>query len=114
MYIDMFNDPMIETLDDKMFSPVHAHMPADVYFPVNNILDGRSGVQLQYGTNEANMSAFFDSIVNWDEVSCDQSGCQKPTPTLFNAKDNGSGSDSDVETAITPVNSSSNMVSWLY
>lgn len=100
--LDIFYDPTNEPLDDKLFSPVHVHLPPEFYFPPSNESDNSCGLQLQYGTNEANMSDFLNSVVNWDEISYDSS-THKPTSTLIDAKDNGSGSDSDVEMSNIPV-----------
>ncbi|KAI9097640.1 hypothetical protein K1719_025411 [Acacia pycnantha] len=93
--LDIFYDPTTEPLDDKLFSPIHQHIPPEFCFPSSNEADN-CGMQLQYGTNEIDMTEFLNSVVKWDELSYDSS-CQMPTSTLVDAKDNGSGSDSDVE-----------------
>ncbi|XP_020205492.1 NAC domain-containing protein 62 [Cajanus cajan] len=80
-----------EPLDDKLFSPVHAHFPQEIYYQTNN------QPELQYGTNETNFSNIFESI-NWDAFSYDTSSLDVSS-SLLNIKDNGSGSDSDVEMA---------------
>ncbi|XP_054788634.1 protein NTM1-like 9 [Prosopis cineraria] len=92
---DMFYDPTTEPWDDKLFSPAHQHIPPEFCFPLSNEVDN-CGLQLQHDTNEVNMAEFLNSVINWDELSYDSSS-QKPTSTLVDAKDNGSGSDSDVE-----------------
>ncbi|XP_068486028.1 NAC domain-containing protein 91-like isoform X2 [Phaseolus vulgaris] len=81
-----FYDPTNQQLDDKLFSPVHAHFPPEIYYQS----------ELQYGTND-NMSDLFDSV-NWDAISYDTSSLE-PCSSLLNVKDHGSGSDSDVEMA---------------
>lgn len=48
------------------------HIPPEFYFKEKNESDGLSG--LQYGTNEISISDFFDSVVNWDELSYEESG----------------------------------------
>lgn len=100
--LDIFYDPTTEPLDGKLFSPVHMHIPPEFNFSASDEPDNRGGLQYQYGTNDANFSDFLNSVVNWDEVSYDSS-TQKPTSTLIDAKDNGSGSDSDVEMLNAPV-----------
>ncbi|RZB69740.1 protein NTM1-like 9 [Glycine soja] len=89
--VDIFYDPTNQQLDDKLFSPVHAHLPADFYYQANN------QSELQYGTSE-NISEFFDSVVNWDSFSYATSSLDLGS-SFLNPKDNGSGSDSDVEMA---------------
>ncbi|XP_014505174.1 protein NTM1-like 9 isoform X2 [Vigna radiata var. radiata] len=79
-----FYDPTNQQLDDKLFSPVHAHFPPEIYYQS----------ELQYGTNN-NMSDFFDSV-NWDAISYDTSSLELGS-SFLNVRDNGSGSDSDVE-----------------
>ena len=105
MYFDMFCNPSpitaIEPVNDKVFSPEHAHMPPDMCQQVNYAADDHCGQQLQYGTNEPDITKIIDSFVNWDELSCEDS-------TLLNARDNGLGSDSDVEMAFKQVKLSSN------
>lgn len=75
------------------------------YHPVSNESDAHCGLQFQYGSNETNISELFDSVINWGEISGEGSISQKPTSTILNPRDNGSGSDSDVEMANIPVNS---------
>ena len=89
MNVDIFYDPTNQQLDDKLFSPVHAHFPTDFYYQANN------QSELQYGTSE-NISEFFDSVVNWDSFSYATSSLDLGS-SFLNPKDNGSGSDSDVE-----------------
>ncbi|KHN46203.1 NAC domain-containing protein 78 [Glycine soja] len=93
--VDIFYDPTNLPLDDKLFSPVHAHFPTDFYYQANN------QSELQYGTNE-NISEFFDSVVNWDAFSHDTSSLDLSSSFLINNTDNGSGSDSDVEMTNMP------------
>lgn len=92
---DMFYDPTTEPLDDKLFSPVHQHIPPEFCYPSSDEV-ANCGLQFQYGTNEIDITEFINSVVNWDELSYDSSS-QKPTSALVDAKDNGSGSESDVE-----------------
>ncbi|KAI4338060.1 hypothetical protein L6164_016414 [Bauhinia variegata] len=91
--LGIFLNPIGETLDDKLFSPVHMHMPQHMYFQVNN--------EAEYGTNGENFAELLDSVVNWGDFSCDLSSSQK-TQTISCGKDNGSGSDSEVEMASVP------------
>ncbi|KAK7385481.1 hypothetical protein VNO78_31203 [Psophocarpus tetragonolobus] len=91
--VNMFYDPTSRQLDDKLFSPVHAHFPPDFYYQDNN------QPEHQYGTNETNID-FFDSVVNWSEFCYDTSSLDLIS-SILNAKDNGSGSDSEVEMANT-------------
>ncbi|XP_027940384.1 protein NTM1-like 9 isoform X1 [Vigna unguiculata] len=83
---DFYDPTKQQLLDDKLFSPVHAHFPPEIYYQS----------ELQYGTND-NMSDFFDSV-NWDAISYDTSSLELGS-SFLNVKDNGSGSDSDVEMA---------------
>ncbi|KAJ1431771.1 NAC domain [Sesbania bispinosa] len=91
--LDIFYDLTNEQLDDKLFSPVHAHFPSGFYYQPNNEL------QLQYGTNETTISDFISSVVNWDEFSHEESSSLELNSALINVKDNGSCSDSDVDMA---------------
>lgn len=101
-------DPIKDLLDDKLFSPALVHMPPEFHYEANNESDGRYG--LQYGTNEISISDFLNSDVNWDQISYDESCNQYQNFPLLNVKDNGSGSDTDVEVAnMTVSNSSNNM-----
>ncbi|XP_058786662.1 NAC domain-containing protein 91-like [Vicia villosa] len=85
-------------LDDRLFSPVLAHMPPEFDYQANSESDGQCG--FQYGTNELNISDFLDSNLNWDQVPCEESSSYPQNfPPLLNVKDNGSGSDSDAEVA---------------
>ncbi|TKY56417.1 NTM 9 [Spatholobus suberectus] len=86
--VDIFYDPANLQLDDKLFSPVHAHFPPEIYYQANN------QSELQYGTNETNISDYFDL----DAFSYDTSSLELSS-SLLNVKDNGSSSDSDVEMA---------------
>ncbi|KAJ1400582.1 NAC domain [Sesbania bispinosa] len=90
---DIFDDPSYNLLDDKLFSPVLVHIPQEFHYQANNESDGRCA--LQYGTNEPNISDLF----NWEQLSYEEPGCQQQNFPLFNVKDSGSGSDSDVEVA---------------
>ncbi|XP_027369168.1 NAC domain-containing protein 62-like isoform X2 [Abrus precatorius] len=91
--VNIFYDPINQQLDDKLFSPVHAHFPPEFSYQPNN------QPELLYGTNEPNISDFFDSVVNWDAFSHDDSSSLDLSSTLINVKEYGSGSDSDVEMA---------------
>jgi hypothetical protein len=97
--LDIFDDPQFEPFDDKLFSPVHAHFPREFNYQANNEID------FQYGTNETDISEFFNSAVNWDEFS------YGPSNSCFlSHKDNGSCSDSDAEMAkATMVSNSSDL-----
>ncbi|KAI4307011.1 hypothetical protein L6164_030246 [Bauhinia variegata] len=92
--LDFLFNPTSESWDDKLFSPEHAHMPQDIYYQVNN--------ESEYGTNDGSLAEFLDSVVNWDEFSCEVSSPQKPISAISCPKDNGSGSESDVEMASIP------------
>ncbi|GAU25748.1 hypothetical protein TSUD_216800 [Trifolium subterraneum] len=85
---DIFDDPQFEPFDDKLFSPVHAHFPREFNYQANNEFE------FQYGTNEIDVSDFFNSAVNWDECSYEAS-----SSCFLSRKDNGSCSDSDAEMA---------------
>ncbi|CAL0319584.1 unnamed protein product [Lupinus luteus] len=73
--IDVIFDPKTELLDVELFPPVHAHTPTDFYCQPDSELDALCG--LQFGANETNISDFFESVVNWDEVSYENSGSDK-------------------------------------
>ncbi|KAK7321329.1 hypothetical protein VNO77_31860 [Canavalia gladiata] len=89
--VNIFYDPTYQQLDDKLFSPVHAHFPQEFCYQPNNQSEP------MYGTNEANISDFIYSVVNWDAVSFEDSSSHEQSSSMPNIKDNGSGSDSDVE-----------------
>lgn len=91
MNFGIFDEPLLEPLDDKLFSPVHAHFPPDFYHQANNEL-------FQYGTNKTDVSDFFNSAVNWDDL-CDS--------IYLEDENNGPCSVSDVEMANMTVSSSS-------
>jgi len=93
-----YYDPRNELLDDKLFSPVLAHIQPEFHYQANNESDGWYG--LQYGTNETNMSDFLNSVVNWDQVSFEDLNCQQQSYPLFNVKDSVLSSDLDSELAI--------------
>lgn len=97
-------------LDDRLFSPVLAHMPHEFDYQANSESVGHCG--FQYGTNELNISDFLDSNLNWDQVPCEESSRYPQNfPPLLNVKDNGSGSDSDAEVAnMITVSNSSNTI----
>ncbi|KAK7282481.1 hypothetical protein RIF29_11297 [Crotalaria pallida] len=80
---DDFFDPKSDLFDGKIFSPAHAHIPPDFYCQTHNESGGLCG--LHYGTNETNISDFFDSVVNWDDVPYHDSGSdeQKSNFGLF-------------------------------
>ncbi|XP_058762265.1 NAC domain-containing protein 62-like [Vicia villosa] len=59
----IFDDPLLEPLDDKLFSPPHAHFPPEFYLQDNNEL-------FQYDTNKTDDSDFLNSAINWDDL-CD-------------------------------------------
>lgn len=99
-----------EPLDDKLFSPVHLHIPPEFYYQENSESDGHCGLPLQYGTNETNISDFFNSVVNWDGFSYDESRSQKLNSSLFDVKDNGSYIESDVQMPNMMVSNSSNPI----
>ncbi|XP_062147473.1 NAC domain-containing protein 91-like isoform X2 [Alnus glutinosa] len=75
--LNMFYDSPMESLDGKIFSPLHSQMQSELgssggYFTMpNDLNNGHIGVQLQYGSNEpdASISEFLDSILsNPDET----------------------------------------------
>ncbi|CAI8585736.1 unnamed protein product [Vicia faba] len=80
---DIFDDPPLESLDDKLFSPLHAHFPPEFYHQANNEL-------FHYGTNKMDDSDFLNSAINWDEL-CDS--------IYLEDENNGPCSVSDVEMA---------------
>ncbi|KAE9604075.1 putative transcription factor NAM family [Lupinus albus] len=53
---------------DGILSSIDAHSPPYFCYQANNEFDG---------TNETNISDFFESFVNWDEVTYENSGCDK-------------------------------------
>lgn len=102
--MDIFNDPITGSFEDKLFSPLHVHMPSEFYDPASNESAGHCGLQHQYGMNESNIPEFFDSAINWCDLPREDSISQKPGSTVSNSRENGSGSDSDMETTNIPVN----------
>lgn len=111
MNFDIYYNPKDGLLlDDRLYSPVLAHMPPEFDYQANSESDGQCG--LQYGTNEINISDFLDSNLNWDQIPCEESSnYQQNFPLLLNVKDNGSGSDSDAEVAnMMTVSNSSNAI----
>ncbi|CAL0315656.1 unnamed protein product [Lupinus luteus] len=96
--------PAFEYLDDKVFSPVHVQIPPEFYYHANKESDASSGLQLQNGTNEIDISDYFDSII--DDFCIEESTGQNPNPTLFNQKDNESCIKSDSQMA----NSNANLI----
>lgn len=95
---DIYNDPKYELLDDRVFSPVLAHIQPEFNYPANNELDGQFG--LQYGTNETYISDFLNSVVNWDQFPCEEPKYQQQQSyPSFNVNDNALGSDIDAELA---------------
>ncbi|CAJ2652383.1 unnamed protein product [Trifolium pratense] len=95
--LDIFEDPQFEPLDDKLFSPVHAHFPREFNYQPNTEFEFQYGTnEFQYGTNETDVSHFFNSAVNWDEFSYEAS-----SSCFLSHKDNGSCSGSDAEMAKT-------------
>lgn len=100
-----YYDPRNELLDDKLFSPVLAHIQPEFHYQANIESDDWYG--LQYGTNETNMSDFLNSVVNWDQVSFEDLNCQQQSYPLFNVKDSVLSSDLDSELAIMTVSNSS-------
>ncbi|XP_019437294.1 PREDICTED: NAC domain-containing protein 62-like isoform X2 [Lupinus angustifolius] len=67
---DVIFDPKTELLDADLFSPLKTHIPTDFSFQANNESDGLCA-------DETNISDFFDSVVNWDEVLCENSASDK-------------------------------------
>lgn len=100
-----YYDPRNELLDDKLFSPVLAHIQPEFHYQANIESDDWYG--LQYGTNETNMSDFLNSVVNWDQVPFEDPNCQQQSYPLFNVKDSVLSSDLDSELAIMTVSNSS-------
>ena len=105
MNLDIFCDPNVQ-LDDKLFSPLHKHLLPEFYYQSNNESDGHCGLQPQYGTNEMNISDFFDSVINWDEIPYDESSSQMTNSAWFDVKGNGSWNNSNVELANAMVSDS--------
>ncbi|OIW20385.1 hypothetical protein TanjilG_09594 [Lupinus angustifolius] len=79
--LDVFFNPKNEF--DGIFPPIDEHIPPYFGYQANSESDGL--YELQYGTNETNVSDFFESVVNWDEVSYENSGRdkQKSNAELF-------------------------------
>ncbi|KAJ7959457.1 NAC domain-containing protein [Quillaja saponaria] len=95
--------PMPDSSDGKVFSPDYWYNPAELgscmYLPANDGMDG-SGMQLQYGTNEPDISEFLNTVLNSDECSCEESSSQKHLAVEGESfKRSGSGSESDLEMA---------------
>ncbi|MCI01528.1 NAC domain-containing protein, partial [Trifolium medium] len=97
---DMYYNPKDGLLlDDRLFSPVLAHMPQEFNYQANNESDGQYG--LQYGTNEINISDFLNYNLNWDQLPCEELSSHQQNFSLFNVKDNGSGSESEAGSNMT-------------
>ncbi|MED6139009.1 hypothetical protein PIB30_079837 [Stylosanthes scabra] len=92
--MDIFYDPG-ELFDDKLFSPLHKHIPEEFFNQSNNEANGHFGLQHQGGTNEISISDFFDSVINWDEISGDNSSGQTPNSAWFDVQ--GSWGNSNVD-----------------
>jgi hypothetical protein len=98
--LDMYYNPKDGLLlDDRLFSPVLAHMPQEFNYQANNESDGQCG--LQYGTNEINISDFLNYNLNWDQLPCAEFSSHQQNFSLFNVKDNGSGSESEAGSNMT-------------
>ncbi|CAL0317803.1 unnamed protein product [Lupinus luteus] len=93
---DLLNPPL-EQLDDKLFSPARAHILPEFYYQANNESDGSCGLQHQYGTNETNITDYYNSFI--DAYCYNESISQKVNPTLFNVYDSGLFIKSDVQIA---------------
>ncbi|XP_057725120.1 protein NTM1-like 9 isoform X1 [Arachis stenosperma] len=94
--MDIFYDPS-ELFDDKLFSPLHKHIPEELFHQSNNEANGHFGLQHQCGTNEISISDFFDSVINWDEISGDNSSGQTPNSAWFDVQHNESWGNSNVD-----------------
>ncbi|XP_027159677.1 NAC domain-containing protein 14-like isoform X1 [Coffea eugenioides] len=113
---DIFDDPIPEALDWKIFSPLHSQVQLELgsgYMcnPVSNDIncDAKS-MASQYGTNTYDVNKFLNSVlVNSDEysyeescinaistVECGTPGDTKPMNGAF-VRDGGSCSDSEAE-----------------
>ncbi|XVF10208.1 hypothetical protein REPUB_Repub07fG0162800 [Reevesia pubescens] len=108
--LNNFYDPMVESLDCKLFSPLHSQIEAEqAPWMFDHVGKGFGGVEFEHGTNEndAYISNFLDSILNnSDDYYSDDSGSQKnssiesETPIAMTfGKDGGSCSESDAEVA---------------
>jgi len=106
--IDMCYDPKNELLDDKLFSPVLAHIQPEFDFEPNSVSDSRYG--LQYGTNETNISDFLNSVVNWDDLAYEEANCQQCSFPSFNVQNSVLGSHIDSELANMTVSNSSYVI----
>ncbi|KAE9596016.1 putative transcription factor NAM family [Lupinus albus] len=89
--------PALEHLDDDVFSSVHVHTPPEFSYHANKESDASSGLQLQNGTNEIDITDYYDLII--DDFYIEESTSQNPNPALFTVKDNGSCIKSDVQMA---------------
>ncbi|KAL1290645.1 hypothetical protein HN51_059195 [Arachis hypogaea] len=76
---DIFNDPEDKIFDDKLFSPVHSHIPPEFYYQANN---------------ETNIADILNSV-NWDEISYEDPYSQAQNNFFNNVKQSVSGSEPD-------------------
>lgn len=107
--LNYFYDPMGETEDCKLFSPLHSQIEAErAPWMFDHVGKSFTGVDYQHGTNENNVciSDFLDSILkNSDDDYSDDSGSQKnstiesetltPEAIAF-GKDDGCESDAEI------------------
>lgn len=107
MNSDIFSDLENDLFDDILFSPALVHLPQVFDYQASNEPDGLSG--LQYGTNETAISDLFESLTS-DQLSYEESGSQPMNYPLFNVKDSGWGSDSDLKVTNMPVSNTALML----
>ncbi|MED6220362.1 hypothetical protein PIB30_044180 [Stylosanthes scabra] len=89
---DIFNDPEDKIFDDKLFSPIHSHIPPEFYYQANN---------------ETNIADILNSV-NWDEISYEDPYSQTQNNFFNDVKQSISGSEPDAGvtnmTCIHPMN----------
>ncbi|CAI9087002.1 OLC1v1020953C1 [Oldenlandia corymbosa var. corymbosa] len=91
---DIFDDPIPEGLDWKMFSPLHSQFQVELgsdYLcnPVaNDFIDNnqQKGIPFQYGTNASDINKFLSSVL----VSSDEHSHEDSSINAFSAVENGS------------------------
>ncbi|CAL0327528.1 unnamed protein product [Lupinus luteus] len=88
---DVIFDPKNELLDTDLFPPLKPHIPTDFSFQANNESDALSGLC----SDETDISDFFISDVNWDQVLYENSGSN-------NQKSNAGLSQNDWQMASPP------------
>lgn len=66
----MLYEPPLESLDWKIFSPLHSQVLAELGSCMPYLVNSsnwHSGVQFEYGNNDADISQFLDTVINNSE-----------------------------------------------